>query len=744
MAERTAASTAKLLERFPALSRLGLRSARRRVPFIRALTPVECGPAALAMVLAYHGREVPLQELRRVLAAATHGVSAQALLDVAREHQLRARGVSVELEQLELVPPGSVLFWEFKHFVVLDRVGKDHLDVVDPAVGRRRFTLDQVRKAFTGVALLFEPTDAFVPGGVRGGHLRRFLRQVFEQRSLLGALLVTTVLLQLFVLALPLLMGMVVETVVPRGDRELLWMLGLGLASVVAMLSLSNGVRGHLLLQCRARFDARLTPTLVEHLLSLPFSFFQQRRPEELTYSLQSALVLRDLLTGSALAILIDAGFVLVGAALLALLSPGLFGVAALVVGLQLAAFLRSRDLQRVYAANQLETQTRAYTGAGELINGIESLKAMGMEARGAERWTHLYVEMANAELRRSGLSATLEAVIATLRVGGPLVLLWLGAFQVLSGTLTLGAMLAATSLAAAVLTPVSNLLSQATALETARSNAARLEDILSTAPEASGPARSRPAQPLAKGIRFENVAYRYGPLVPPAVQEASFEIRAGELVALVGRSGSGKSTVARLLAGLYLPTSGQIFFDGHPFSELELGWVRRQVGLVPQKPTFFSASIRANIAYFDDSLTLADIEQAARRAGIHDEIAALPMGYDTPLIGDGANLSGGQRQRIAIARALARQPRLLLLDEATSALDTLAERRLQTELQQLATTRVIVAHRLSTVVQADRILVLDGGKIVEEGTHASLWRQGGLYGELMAAQAVAEPGGPS
>jgi ABC-type bacteriocin/lantibiotic exporter with double-glycine peptidase domain len=358
----------------------------------------------------------------------------------------------------------------------------------------------------------------------------------------------------------------------------------------------------------------------------------------------------------------------------------------------------------------------------------------MGAERRSAEHWSQLFVDVLNASLVRGRLDATVDSVMAALRFASPLVVMAVGALQVLDGHMSLGTMLGLSALASGFLVPLSTLVTTAMQLQTMSSYVERIDDVLAAEPEQARD-RGLPPRRLEGAISLHKVSFRYSALAPLVVREVSVDIPRGTFVAVVGRSGAGKSTMLGLLAGLYVPTGGRIAFDGYNLGDIDLRDLRRQLGIVTQNPQLFGDTIRANIALGDPTATMDKIVQAAKRARVHDDISAMPLGYETPLLDRGASLSGGQRQRIALARALLGDPAILILDEATSALDGITERAVQDELARLRCTRVVIAHRLSTVVNADLILVMDDGQLVEQGTHQRLMAEGGAYARLIEAQ---------
>jgi ATP-binding cassette subfamily B protein len=709
---------------------------RKRVPELRQMSMVECGLACLAMILSHYGRKTSISELRMRYKVSRDGLSALGIVRVARNYGMRVRAISLQLNDFRFVKLPAIVHWEFNHFLVVERWSRKWVDVVDPARGRRRLTYDEFDAGFTGVVITLEPGVTFDPRSSPSPRaFRTYVLQYMRQApvailQLLGA----SLLLQILGLTFPLVTKVVIDQVLPFGMRNVMAILGIGILVLFLSQTVTAFLRGWLLVYLQTRIDMHMMLGFIEHLLKLPYSFFEQRSTGDLLTRMASNEVLRDILSSQLLFTVLDSGLVIFYLLILLWQSPPI-ALLALAIGLlQILILLGSNRPIRNLASRQLAAQGKSQGYLTEALAGMATLKGSGAEQRAFERWSNLFFDQLNISMRYSYLSATVSTIMAALRVLAPLALLWVGATQVLNGSMTLGTMVALTALGGAFLSPLGTLVSSGQQFQLIGAHLERIADVTEAEPEQQGQEAQLPP-PLTGHIRLENVSFRYAQDAQEVLHHIDLAVEAGQKVAIVGPSGSGKSTLGKLLLGLYVPTEGAILYDGIPLQQLNYQEVRRQFGVVLQEATLFSGSILSNIALNNPTIDKERIFEVAEIAAIHEDIMGMPMGYETFVAEGGSALSGGQRQRLSVARAIAHKPALLLLDEATSHLDVATEQKVAEHLQTLACTQIIIAHRLSTIRNADVILVLDQGKIVERGSHDELLQRNGYYARLMHQQ---------
>ncbi|HEU4730737.1 MAG TPA: NHLP family bacteriocin export ABC transporter peptidase/permease/ATPase subunit, partial [Kofleriaceae bacterium] len=704
---------------------------------------VECGAAALGIVLGHFGRYVPLELLRIECGVSRDGSKTGNVLRVARKFGLEAKAYKMEVEGIRASEPPLIVFWNFNHFLVVEGFGRNKVHLNDPSTGPRTVSLEEFDRSFTGVVLSFRPGPNFTPGGEReslaaslGGRLRGS-RIAFTFVVATGIALIGPGLL------VPTLGRVLVDEVLVGG--AVLWA-----PAILLSLALTAVLRGALVaLQKRylGRLETRLALSMASrfmwHVLRLPVEFFTQRYAGDVTQRVLLNDQVARLLSGDLAANVLNLFTIAFYAAILILYDRvlGLFCVAVAVINMILLYRVARRRADQNLAL-QLDIARLHSTGIGGLQT-IETIKATGSEAEFFARWTGFQAKVINGQQRFGQATVMLAAAPPLLSSLATIATLGLGALRVMDGQLSMGLLVAFQSLMASFLLPVNELVRLASTLQEAHSGLRRLDDALRYRLDdawAGEPALAAPADELAASderatddraaddraaddraggdatgarlgglVELRGVTFGYNRLEPPLIEGFDLTLRPGSRVALVGGSGSGKSTIARLVAGLYRPWSGEIRFDGQPRSAVPRAVQAQGMAMVDQEIFLFEGSVRDNLTLWDATLPEAQILEAARDAEIHDDIAARPGGYDHIVEEGGRNFSGGQRQRLEIARALVTRPAILVLDEATSALDTETERAVQQAFDMLAEgrTTITIAHRLSTVRAADQIVVL-------------------------------------
>jgi len=710
---------------------------RRKVPELLQMSAVECGAACLAMILSYYGRKTSISEIYQMAGPGRNGLSVLSIVRLARRYGLKVRTISLAVNDFRFVSLPAIVYWQFNHFLVVERWSSSFVDVVDPATGRKCLTSQEFDAGFTGIVVMLEPGiefDTHTPAPSIS--LRTYLMQYFKQSPFLFLqIILVSLLLQVFGLIIPFVTKVVVDQIIPQRMIAILPLLGIGLLLILLSQLIIMLMRSSLLIYLQARIDASLTSNFFEHLLKLPLRFFQLRAGGDIMARVTSNTTIRNLVSSQLVSTILDGSMVIIY--LLILLSQSfVFSIIALVIGIcQVIVLIGTQGPVRRLARRELDAIGEAQGYVAEMLTGIETLKATGAEQRAFQRWSNFFVKQLNISVRLSYMTSIIGAFTSILNVFVPLALLWVGTIEVLNGTMQVGKMLALSVLVGEFLAPLASLASSGQLLQVTRSHIERLADVVEAEPEQHRQLVRQP--PCLEGqITLRQVSFQYDPSSPKVLKDIDLDIDPGQKIAIVGRTGSGKSTLGKLLLGLYWPTEGEIFYDHiFPLRRLDFQAVRAQFGVVMQDMHIFSGSIRQNITFNHPEITMEQIVKATRAAALHDDILQMPMGYETFISEGGNALSGGQRQRLALACALAHEPVILLLDEATSSLDVITERIIEQNLKELECTQIIIAHRLSTIRTADCILVLDEGRIVESGSHQQLLKRGGYYARLIQNQ---------
>jgi ATP-binding cassette subfamily B protein len=710
---------------------------KKRVPVVRQISIVECGAACLAMLLSYYGYKTTVSEVRERCGVGRDGLTALSIVKSAHKYGMRVRAVSVEEEDdFRFVTLPAIVHWGFNHFIVVERWSPRFVEVVDPAYGRKRMTAKEFDEGFTGIVLMMEPGVHFT----RANRLSQLRLKTYAQNYIHQApvavvqVIGASLLLQALGLIFPLLTMIIINNLIPMKGINALQILGLGMLMLVLAQLVIKQLRSLILLYLQTRVDTSLMFNFLEHLLSLPQRFFLQRSTGDILARVTSNIVIRDTISNQLFSTILDGMFVLVYFFILLSQSLSFTAIVASIAAVQAVLLLATGKPLSELNRSELTAAGKSQGYLTEMLAGVKMLKAAGAEQRALERWSNLFFEQMNVSVRRMYLSSFVDTALSTLSTLAPLILLWLGSQQVIAGSLPLGTMMALNSLGASLLGPITSLVASGQQIQLVHSHMERLADVIEAEPEQDIQAVAQP--PILTGrVRLEHVSFQYDLQSPPVLRDITVDIRPGQKVALVGRTGSGKSTLGALLLGLYTPTMGEILYDNIPLRKLNYQAVRAQFGVVMQEANVFSGSIRENITLNDPGMNMEQVVRAAQLAALHDDIMNMAMGYETMISEAGNALSGGQRQRLAIARALAKSPVILLLDEATSSLDVVTEKIVERNISQLACTQIVIAHRLSTIRNADMILVLHDGQIVERGKHEELLARSGYYAHLIQSQ---------
>ncbi|MBA3956864.1 MAG: NHLP family bacteriocin export ABC transporter peptidase/permease/ATPase subunit [Parachlamydiaceae bacterium] len=703
----------------------------------------ECGAIALAIIMAYYGKYVPFEELRTFCGVSRNGSDAYNMVQAAKKYGFDAKGYSMDIKALHACDLPIILHWKFEHFVVLEGFGKDKVYINDPATGPRMISYEDLDQAFTGVAIILKPTATFFKSGKAPSLLHSLYKRIKQVKAPLIFSILVGIGLIVPNLAFPAFTRVFIDQVLMKQDFS--WQTGIILGMLLAVVgtTILNFLQKSVLNRLRTRLSLRFASDAFWHMLRLPMMFYTQRYPGEVASRLALNDSISRTITGNLATTAINLLFVIVyGIAIfyydviIALTAIGMIAISLLLMRL---AYRARSDAYARYQADQ--GKNMAYS-LGALLD-IETIKASGMEVKFFSRWVGYYTKVINV-LQEVGKKDIFLAVMTPLMNSlTMLTLIAIGVWKILHGEMTIGMFVALQILLNKFMSPVMQLVGFGQLIQLLRVDIARVDDLLNHPLDAqflktdvaSSKENESSFNKLSGHVQLHNIAFGYSPLDQPVVKGISLTLQPGKSTALVGPTGCGKSTIAKIVAGLFAPWEGEVLFDGKSRDQLPRQCIVDSLSLAEQEVFLFNGTVKDNLTLLDPSIEQENVIQATTDACIHEEILSRAGGYDLEIKENGSNLSGGQKQRIELARALLKKPTILILDEATSAVDSPVEAQIFKNIRRRGCAVLMIAHRLSTVRKCDEIIVLDKGNIVARGTHEQLMNASGIYRDLLESE---------
>lgn len=705
-----------------------------KTPTVLQMEALECGAACLAMILGYYGKTVSLEKIRIDCGVSRDGVKATHIFKAAEKYGLKGKGYKMELSALKLLTAPVILFWNCNHYVVFEGFKGKKACINDPAAGRRLVDADEFNEAYTGVVLALEKTENFSTDGEKLGFWAKLKRNVSGVRTVFLFLCVLSFLFLIPALVYPAFSRFFVDTILIKDSINLLRPLIAAMMITAIFSTILSVIKSTVLIRFQIKLRVTGAAQLIEHMLCLPMQFFQQRFPGELCSRVFASDSIAVLVSERFTNFLIDFFSTVFFLVLMFLYDVPLAVLSLALTVIQLIIFRIGREARRSKA---IKVQIEGGKQDGLImagLNRIESIKASGAESGFFNQWKAQQVRLINEKQSLSKASAVSKIGPEVISSMLSIFILTFGALRVIDGYMTIGMLMAFQMILASFKAPLNSFMSLGLTMLYTSADIQRIDDVMDYELPEIFKEQDSQAQPqkLQGYVTFKNVSFGYSPLEEPLITDFSFELKPGKRIALVGTTGSGKTTIGKLACALYQPWSGEILFDGKPLNQIEKKIFASSVAVVNQNTSLFGGTVKDNLTMWDTSISQDCYIQAAKDACIHDEIAARAKGYSSVVNEDGVNFSGGQRQRLEIARALVTQPSILILDEATSAMDPVTELLVDENIKRRGCACIIIAHRLSTIRDCDEILVLEHGKIIQRGTHEQLASVDGLYKELI------------
>ncbi|MDM5300288.1 peptidase domain-containing ABC transporter [Bacillus subtilis] len=710
--------------------RLKKKKHKSKVPFLEQMNQHECGLCCLSMLLNYYNYHINPHELRAKFGIGRDGLTLLEIKKIAERYNFKCKAIRTSADTFfnEKFPFPAIAFFERKHYVIIEKVKNEKIFIVDPARGNLKLDKEEFKNKFSEYILFLKPENGFQEKKKISN--ANWMKILYPYKYLLAGILLVSFILQIISIGIPIMIKNTIDTILTQNETDWIKVFSIAFFIIILIQLGVSIIKNFLLILLQNSMDFNLMDKFVYHLFKLPYSFFETRTRGDLIYRANSNIRIREFLSQNLISTIINV-FLITFLFIYMSLESFILAVSLLCIGImQVLTVMIFKNKLKYLTQTEVNSQTNTSGYMTEILGGISTIKSLGIEKSVYKKWGNLFKKQIKTTKDKEYFKLKMDTVINTLHFSSPIIVILIGVQQVINNQMTIGGLFAFQSLSMSFLSPLNSIVLMASDLMMVGTLVNRINDIYYTEAEEEG--RKKQSIDHLKGdIELKNVGFKYYENGEEVLKNITLSIKAGEKIGIVGKSGSGKSTLAYLLAGLYKPTSGEIFYDGINYNDIHKSEFRQHIGVVLQDNFLFNKNIYENLIVHKPNTSIEDIEWALDCAQLTEDIKALPMGLYTKVSETGTNFSGGQKQRIALARALVGRPSILLLDEATSSLDTITERKIEEKIETLHCTRVVIAHRLSTIMNSDQIFVMEKGRIIATGKHESLLQECDYYKEL-------------